>query len=148
MSFDSSDSTQLALPDNKDWRVEVVPTEFLSYAESVNSRVSRFKSMLAQPFRDIEASYRLLVADPKTIHYIVAVLHEQVGSPVSLKGLDFRSVWDAVDVLGKAVVDMESNNELLDELVQQNVLECVSSKLLIHQTNSTLVTLTQRLEKM
>lgn len=147
MSFDSSDSTMLMLPENKTWCSEVVPTEFLTYIESVNSKLSRFKSTLAKPFRDIESSYRLLVADLKTIHCNVAQLHNYVGSPVSLKGLDFNSVWEAVDVLGKAVIDLESNNELLDELVQQKVEVCLASESLFQQTTASIVSMTQRLQQ-
>jgi hypothetical protein len=147
MSFDSSDSTMLMLPENKTWRAEVVPTDCLTYVESVNSKLSRFKSTLAKPFRDIESSYRLLVADLKTIHCNVAQLHNYVGSPVSLKGLDFNSVWEAVDVLGKAVIDLESNNELLDELIQQKVEECLASESLFQQTTASIVSMTQRLQQ-
>jgi hypothetical protein len=75
LSFDSSDSMQLVLSDNADWRLEVAPAEFLTYVEKVNLRLSCFKSTLARPFRDIKASYCLLVTDLKTIHYNVAVLH-------------------------------------------------------------------------
>lgn len=128
--------------------MDVVPAEFLTFIESVNSRVSCFKATLAKPFRDIEASYRLLVADIKTIHHNVALLHEHVGSPMSLKGLEFRSVWDTVDVPGKAVVDLESSNEILDELLQQKVAECVTSENFLQQMNSTSVRVSQRVEQM
>lgn len=54
----SSDSTQLSTgrSDDNDWRLQVTPTEFLPYVETVKNRLSRFKSALSKPFRDIEAS--------------------------------------------------------------------------------------------
>jgi len=94
MSFDSSDSTQLVASDSgvTNWRKDVAPTEFLTYVEALDGRLSRFKTTISKPFCDIEASYRLLVADLKNFHYNVALLHDFVGAPVSLKGLDFKSV--------------------------------------------------------
>jgi len=44
---------------------------------------------------------------------------------VALKGLDFKTVWDAIDVLGKAVAELEANNEVMEEFVQQKVIECL-----------------------
>ena len=87
MSFDSSDSTQLVLADtgHETWRTEVVPTELLTYVETLNTRLGRFKSTVSKPFRDIEASHRLLVADLKTIHHNV-IQWELSGLPrLSLK---------------------------------------------------------------
>jgi hypothetical protein len=149
MSFDSSDSTQLTMkePGSENWRVEVAPTELMSYVESLNKRLARFKATLSKPFREIETSYRLLVADLKTVHGNVALLQDFVGSPVSLKGLDFKSVWEAVEVLGKAVADLETSNEVLDDIVQQKVTDCLAHDPFLQNTSLSLSTISQQLNQ-
>jgi hypothetical protein len=49
----------------------------------------------------------------------VVVLHSHLGNPVPVKGQALSSIWEAVGTIGKAISDMESNREILNEIIDQ-----------------------------
>jgi hypothetical protein len=94
LSFDSADSSLLGqLNKKEDWRETVNPIELLQYVDTLGKRLKQVKTAWSKLFRDIESSYRLLVADMKVIHDNVSLIHMQVGNQgTSGKGTEPKTI--------------------------------------------------------
>lgn len=117
LSFDSTDSSVIGrLAESEDnWRSLVSPTQLLQYIDTINKRVKQIKMAWSKPFRDIESSYKLLVADLQVLNDNITILHTQVGNPIQVKGADPASLWSALDILSKAQSDLEASSEGLED---------------------------------
>jgi hypothetical protein len=83
---------------------------------------------------DIETSYKLLVADLKVVNENLGLLHAQLGDPFKIKGQDSRALWDALQTLGSTILDLETNNELLEDAILSKVLYHLENHQLLQQT--------------
>jgi hypothetical protein len=74
-----------------------------------------------------------VVSDIETMHDNMSFLQAQLGQPVAVKGEDVVSIWVALDMLGKAISDIESHYELLDELLDRKIKHCINSHRMLQQ---------------
>ncbi len=69
----------------------------------------------SKPFRDIKASYKLLVTDLQVLNNNVWVLHTQVRNLIQVKGVDPASLGGgALDIFSWAQSDLEASSEVMD----------------------------------
>jgi hypothetical protein len=124
LSFDSADSSLLGqLNKKEDWRETVNPIELLQYVDTLGKRLKQVKTAWSKLFRDIESSYRLLVADMKVIHDNVSLIHMQVGNQgASGKGTEPKTIWDAIDALATTQAELENTTENLEDTLVEKLL--------------------------
>jgi hypothetical protein len=113
LSFDSADSSIIDKAGNETrlWRTQVTPPELLAHIDQVSSNVKRVKSAWSKPFRDIEAGYKLVVADLRTMNANVITMHSHLGDPSSPQG---HTLWEALEHLQDAYNDLESSTADLE----------------------------------
>jgi hypothetical protein len=117
LSFDSTDSSILAKvsEEESEWRASVAPEELLKYVDLIHKRLKEVKRAWTKPFHEVESSYKLLVADLKTINENVSILHSQVGTPAQIKGVEGNSIWGALGTLAVAQSDLEAATEVMED---------------------------------
>jgi len=109
LSFDSSDSSIIKAsgkqPAKSFWRNQVVPPELMEHVDHISGGLKKIKMAWSKPFHDIEAGYKLVVADLGIMHDNVKHLHSTLGDPTPLSD-SARTVWAALDYLHVAYVDL------------------------------------------
>jgi hypothetical protein len=129
LSFDSSDSSLIeaeeATGDRLQWRTQVLPQELLSHVDQISTNLKKIKMAWSRPFHDIEAGYRLVVADLKTVHNNVQTMHAHLGNPLPLTHND-QTVWEALEYLLGAYMDLAN----MTSEVEQKVITSLEGQLL------------------
>jgi hypothetical protein len=131
LSFDSVDSSVLVesgdqAPSTLPWRNQVVPPELLSHDDKIAGGPKKVKLAWLKPLQDIEAGYKLVVADLCTMHNNVQTLHSTLEVPAPL-GDSTRTVWDPLEYLHVAYVDLAASTADLEEKVLETLTDHLSN---------------------
>jgi len=131
LSFDSVDSSVIVENSGQasstlPWREHVVPPELLAQVDKIAGGLKKVKLAWPKPFRDIEAGYKLVVADLCTMHDNVKALHSTLGDP-ALLGDSSRTVWDALEYLHVAYSDLAAGTADLEEKVLTTLMDHLSN---------------------
>ena len=98
LSFDSTDSSIIermgAQADLWCTQVTPPPPELPSHVNQISGNLKKIKMAWSKPFRNIEARYKLVVADLHTMHDNVKSMHAHLGEPLSHTDMD-QTVWEA-----------------------------------------------------
>jgi hypothetical protein len=127
LSFDSSDSSIIdkAGTELLPWRAHVVPPELLAHIDHVSPNVKKIKSAWSKPFCDIEASYKLVVANLCTMINNIVTMHSHLGDPPSQD--HGHTIWKALEHLQEAYNDLESSTTDLEAKLVVSINEYISN---------------------
>jgi hypothetical protein len=99
LSFDSTDSSVMNVDSRTQWRTQVMPPELLSHLDQVASNLKKIKSAWSKPFCNVEAGYKLVVADLCTMNESVKIMHSHLGDPSALHTHQGQTVWESLEQL-------------------------------------------------
>jgi hypothetical protein len=125
LSFDSSDSSTVSpnVENRNLWKSQVVPPELMTHVKQVSSNLKKIKAAWSKPFRDIEAGYKLVVADLTVMNDNMKTMHSRLGDPLS----QGQTVWEALDHLHQAYGELEATTEDLEDRVVTTINDHFSS---------------------
>jgi len=152
LSFDSTDSSVMNVDPRTQWRTQVMPPELLSHLDQVASNLKKIKSAWSKQFCDVEAGYKLVVADLCTMNENVKNMHSHLGDPSALRTHQGQTVWEslehlqgAYEALATATTDLEGrmltaiNDQLMDLGIPNDFSSLVDEmKLTQHQLDARL----------
>jgi hypothetical protein len=121
LSFDSSDSSVIGRDTNDLhlWKAQVVPSELMDHVDRVASNIKKIKSAWSKPFRDIEAGYKLVVADLRTMNDNFKTMYSHLGDPsTSEQG---QTVWEVLEYLQGAYGDLETATADLEDKMSSSI---------------------------
>jgi len=121
LSFDSADSSISNVASDPAarnvWRSQVAPPELLMHIDQVALGLKKVKQAWSKPFRDIEAGYKLVIADLCVMHSNVQNMHTRLGDPL-MPTPQGKTVWEALSALQDAQHDLEHSTSELEERLQ------------------------------